>query len=264
MNTNSLKGRTALISGSTSGIGAAYARTLAAAGASVMINGLGDPSMIETIRRELEVLSGAPSRFCPADMSKPDQITEMVEQCHQTLGGPDILIANAGMQHIDAIECFPVDQWNQLIAVNLSSAFHLMRASIPHMKKKKWGRIIATASVHSMVASSYKSAYVASKHALVGLIKTAALEGASFGITANCISPGYVWTPLVENQIPATMKARSLSRAQVIDQVLLGNQPTGQFVEPAQIASLALFLCSDEAAQITGSNYSIDGGYTSQ
>ena len=258
-----LKGKTALVTGSTSGIGLAYAKALAAEGAQVMINGFGDAAAIEKERAGLEAISGK-ALYSDADMTKPDSIHAMVQRCHDELGGPDIVIANAGVQHVEPIDTFPVAKWDQIIAINLSSAFHLMQAAIPLMKAAKWGRIISTASAHSLVASPFKSAYVTAKHGIAGLTKTAALETATFGITVNCISPGYVWTPLVEQQIPDTMKARNMTREQVINDVLLVAQPTKQFVTSEQVAALAVFLCRDEAAQITGSNYSIDGGWTAE
>jgi 3-hydroxybutyrate dehydrogenase len=257
-----LEGKTALVTGSTSGIGLAYAKALAAEGAAVMINGFGDAVAIEAERAALATASGTTALYSDADMSDPAAIAAMVQTCHDRLGGPDIVIANAGIQHVAPIEEFPLGKWDQIIAINLSSAFHLMRAAIPLMKAKRWGRIITTASAHSLVASPFKSAYVTAKHGIAGLTKTAALETATFGITVNCISPGYVWTPLVERQIPDTMKARGLTRDQVIDDVLLPAQPTKQFVTPEQVAALALFLCRDEAAQVTGANYSMDGGWT--
>jgi len=257
-----LKGKTALITGSTSGIGLAYAKALAAEGASVMINGFGDAAAIEAERQALEGLSGAKAAYSPADMSKPDEIVAMVKACADELGGPDILINNAGIQHVAPIEEIPPEKWDAIIAINLSSAFHTIRAATPGMKARRWGRIINTASAHSLTASPFKSAYVTAKHGLAGLTKTVALELATFGVTANCISPGYVWTPLVENQIPDTMKARGMTREQVMNDVLLAGQPTKQFVTPEQVASLALWLCRDEAASVTGANLSMDGGWT--
>lgn len=259
-----LKGKTALITGSTSGIGAACATALAREGAAVMINGFGDPAAIEAQRQELEKLSAAKALWSGADMTKPEEIAAMVDDCHEKLGGPDILINNAGVQHVAPVDEFPLEKWDQLIALLLSAPFLAMRAALPHMKKKGWGRIISTASAHSMVASPNKSAYNAAKHGLVGLTKTAALEVAQKGITVNCISPGYVWTPLVENQIPDTMKTRGLTREQVINDVLLGAIPQKQFVMPDQIAAMALFLCRDEASAVTGSNMVVDGGWTAQ
>ena len=257
-----LKGKTALITGSTSGIGLAYAKVLAAEGAAIMINGFGDAAEIEKERAALAQTSGAEALYSPADMTKPAEIAAMVAECAEQLGGPDILISNAGVQHVAPIEEFPIEKWDQIIAINLSSTFHAVRAALPGMKAKKWGRIINTASAHSLTASPFKSAYVAAKHGLAGLTKTVALEAATFGITANCISPGYVWTPLVEKQIPDTMKARGMTREQVMNDVLLAGQPTKEFVTVEQVAALALFLCRDEAASITGANLSIDGGWT--
>ena len=257
-----LKGKTALVTGSTSGIGLAYAQAFAAEGAAVMINGFGDAAAIEGERAKLAAASGAGALHDPADMSKPDQIAAMVARCHDELGGPDILVINAGIQHVAPIEDFPPEKWDAIIAINLSSAFHLMRAVVPLMKARHWGRIISTASAHSLIASPNKSAYVTAKHGLAGLTKTIALETATHGITVNAISPGYVWTPLVENQIPDTMKARGLTREQVVNDVLLQAQPTKEFVQSDQVAALALYLCRDEARSITGANLTVDGGWT--
>jgi 3-hydroxybutyrate dehydrogenase len=257
-----LTGKTALITGSTSGIGLAYAKAFAAEGASVMINGFGDAAAIEAERLALEQASGAKAAYSSADMSKPDEIVAMVKACADQLGGPDILVNNAGIQHVAPIEEFPFEKWDAIIAINLNSAFHTIRAAVPGMKAKGWGRIINTASAHSMTASPFKSAYVTAKHGLAGLTKTVALELATFGVTANCISPGYVWTPLVENQIPDTMKARGMTREQVMNDVLLAGQPTKKFVTPEQVAALALWLCRDEAASMTGANVAMDGGWT--
>ncbi|MDQ1159109.1 3-hydroxybutyrate dehydrogenase [Sphingomonas sp. SORGH_AS 950] len=259
-----LKGKTAVISGSTSGIGLAYARALAAEGAAVMLNGFGEADAIEANRAALAELSGAAALYDAADMTRPDQIEAMIARAAAETGSVDIVINNAGIQHVAPIAEFPVEKWDAIIAINLSSAWHMMRAAIPHMRQKGWGRIITTASAHSLVASPNKSAYVAAKHGVVGITKTVALEVATDGITANCISPGYVWTPLVENQIPDTMKARGLSREQVIEDVLLKAQPTKEFVTVEQVAALALFLCRDEAKAITGANLSVDGGWTAQ
>lgn len=257
-----LKGKTAIVTGSTSGIGLAYAKAFAAEGANVVINGFGDAGAIEEERQALAQASDARALYDSADMSKPVEIEAMVARCHAELGGPDIIVNNAGIQHVAPIEDFPAEKYDAIIAICLSSAWHLSRAAVPLMKATKWGRIISTASAHSLVASPNKSAYVMAKHGIAGLTKTLALELATYGITVNAISPGYVWTPLVENQIPDTMKTRGLSREQVINDVLLAAQPTKEFVTPEQVAALALFLCRDETASITGANLSMDGGWT--
>jgi 3-hydroxybutyrate dehydrogenase len=256
------KGQTAVITGSTSGIGLGVARALAAQGANIVMNGFGPPDAIETARRAIEAEFGVKARYSAADMTKPAEIAAMIKTAESTFGSVDILVNNAGVQHVAPIEEFPIETWDTILAINLSAAFHTMRAVIAGMKARKWGRIINTASAHSLVASPFKSAYVTAKHGLVGLTKTAALELATFGITVNCISPGYVWTPLVERQIPDTMATRHLTREQVINDVLLAAQPTKQFVTVEQVAALAVYLCSDAASQITGSNLSIDGGWT--
>ena len=258
----SLQGKTALVTGSTSGIGLAYAKALAAQGVNLVINGFGDADAIEKERLALEATSGAKAIYSGHDLTKADEIEAMMKAAADAFGGADILINNAGTQHVAPIEDFPVDKWNLIIALNLSAAFHTTRLAVPYMKEKKWGRIIQTASAHSLVASPFKAAYVTAKHGLAGLTKTVALELATFGVTANCISPGYVWTPLVENQIPDTMKARGMTRDQVINDVLLAGQPTKQFVTAEQVADIALFLCSDAASNITGANISVDGGWT--
>ncbi|TPG18474.1 3-hydroxybutyrate dehydrogenase [Sphingomonas koreensis] len=256
-----LKGKSALITGSTSGIGLAYAKAFAAEGAQVMINGFGDSGEIEKERAALEATSGK-ALYDAADMTKPDEIAAMVQRCHDELGGPDIIVANAGIQHVARIEDFPADKFEAIVKINLTSAWYLMQAAVSLMKAKKWGRIISTASAHSLVASPNKSAYVMAKHGIAGLTKTIALETATDGITVNCISPGYVWTPLVEAQIPDTMASRGMTREQVMNDVLLAAQPTKQFVTPEQVAAMAVFLCRDEAASITGANLSMDGGWT--
>jgi len=258
----SLAKRNALVTGSTSGIGLAIARALAKEGANVMINGMGEAGAIENERARLEKDFGVTALYNSADMTRPAQIAAMVADAQQKLGSLDILVNNAGIQFVSPIEDFPIDKWDAIIAINLSAAFHAMRAATPGMKAQKWGRIVSTASAHSLVASPFKAAYVSAKHGLAGLTKTVALELATFGITANCISPGYVWTPLVENQIPDTMKARGLTREQVINDVILAAQPTKQFVTADQVAAMVVYLCSDAAAQITGANLSIDGGWT--
>ena len=259
-----LKSRSAVITGSTSGIGLAIARALAKEGANVMINGLGEAEAIETTRSAIEKDYGVRALYHGADMTKPAEIAQMIETAQSQLGAVDILVNNAGIQHVSPVEDFPPEKWDQIIAINLSSAFHAIRAATPFMKARKWGRIINTASAHSLVASPFKSAYVTAKHGLAGLNKTVALELATFGITCNCISPGYVWTPLVEAQIPDTMKARNMTKDQVIQEVMLERQPTKRFVTVEQVAGTALFLASDAAAEITGTNISIDGGWTAQ
>ena len=257
-----LNGKSAVVTGSTSGIGLAYARAFAKEGANVLINGFGEPDAIEKERSAIEREFGVKAVYSPADMTKPAEIEAMIRQAEEQFGAVDILVNNAGIQHVAPIEEFPIEKWDQIIAINLSSAFHAIRAAVPGMKAKGWGRIIQTASAHSLVASPFKSAYVSAKHAIAGLTKTVALEVATHKITCNCISPGYVWTPLVEKQIPDTMKARGLTKEEVIKDVLLEAQPTKEFVTSEQVAALAVFLCSDEAAQITGANLSIDGGWT--
>ncbi|RHW19144.1 3-hydroxybutyrate dehydrogenase [Sphingomonas gilva] len=257
-----LKGKTAIVTGSTSGIGLAYAKAFAAEGAHVVINGFGDAADIEKERAALADSSGAAALYDPADMTKPDQIAALVERAVAETGGADIIVNNAGIQHVARIEDFPPEKMEAIIAINLTSAWYMMRAAVPHMKKKGWGRIISTASAHSLVASPNKSAYVMAKHGIAGLTKTIALEVATDGITVNCISPGYVWTPLVEKQIPDTMASRGLTRDQVLNDVLLSAQPTREFVTPEQVAAFALFLCRDEAKSITGANLSMDGGWT--
>ena len=257
-----LKGKNAVVTGSTSGIGLAYARALAKEGVNIVINGFGTAADIEKERQAIESEFQVKCVYDPADMTKPAEIAGMIANAEKTFGSVDILINNAGVQYVSEIENFPVEKWDQIIAINLSSAFHTIRAAVPGMKSRKWGRIVNTASAHSLVASPFKSAYVAAKHGLAGLNKVVALELATYGVTANCISPGYVWTPLVEKQIPATMEARHLSRDQVIHDVLLEAQPTKEFVTVDQVAALAVFLCSDAAAQITGTDIPIDGGWT--
>src|SRR3954463_3277549 len=258
----SLTGKAAVVTGSTSGIGLAIARAFAREGANIVLNGMGASDDIEKERSGIESGFGVKAVHSPADMSKPAEVAEMVKLGESTFGAVDILVNNAGIQFVSPIEEFPVEKWDAIIAINLSSAFHSIRAAVPGMKKRGWGRIINTASAHSLVASPFKSAYVSAKHGIAGLTKTVALELAAHKITCNCISPGYVWTPLVEKQIPDTMKARNMTKDQVINEVLLAAQPTKQFVTPGQVAALALFLCGDDASQITGANLSIDGGWT--
>ena len=247
-----LTGKTAVVTGSTSGIGLAIARALAGEGAKLILNGFGDPAEIDKLKAEL----GA--GYSDADLTRVEAIEAMMAEA----GPVDILVNNAGTQHVAPVDEFPVDKWNLIIALNLSAAFHTTRLAVPGMRARGWGRIVNTASAHSLVASPNKSAYVAAKHGIAGFTKTVALETATAGITVNCISPGYVWTPLVEAQIPDQMATRHLTREQVMNDVLLAAQPTKKFVTVDQVAALALFLCRDEAASITGANYSIDGGWT--
>jgi 3-hydroxybutyrate dehydrogenase len=259
-----LKTKTALVTGSTSGIGLAIARAFAAEGANIVLNGFGKAEEIEATRAGLEKEFGVGAHYSSADMSKPTQIEAMVTEAQGRFGSVDVLVNNAGIQFVSPVDEFPAEKWEQIIAINLSSAFYTMKAAIPGMKERGWGRIINTASAHSLVASPYKSAYVAAKHGIAGLTKTAALELAQHKITVNCISPGYVWTPLVEAQIPDTMRVRGLTKEEVINDVMLKGQPTKEFVTVEQVAALAVFLCSDAASQMTGANLSMDGGWTAQ
>jgi 3-hydroxybutyrate dehydrogenase len=249
-----LSGKRALVTGSTSGIGLAVARALRAEGAEVVLSGFGEPDTIAALCEELE------ARHIGADLSQ----RAGVEALMAGAGLVDILVNNAGVQHVAPVEEFPVEKWDQIIALNLTAAFDTARLAVPQMKAAGWGRIINIASAHSLTASPFKAAYVAAKHGLAGLTKTLALELATHNITANCISPGYVWTPLVENQIPDTMKARGLNRDEVIEQVLLVRQPTRKFVQPADIGAMAVFLCRDEANNMNGANISMDGGWTAE
>lgn len=257
-----LRGRRAVITGSTSGIGLAIARAFAAQGVNVMINGFGTPDEIEAERAGIEAEFHVRALYSAADMSVPAAVVSMVTEAEEELGSVDILVNNAGIQFVAPIVEFPPEKWDAIIAINLSSAFHAIRAAAPGMKRRGWGRIINTASAHALVASPFKSAYVAAKHGIAGLTKTAALEFARDRITVNAIAPGYVWTPLVEKQIPGTMEARNMSREQVIHDVLLEAQPTKEFVTSEQVAALATFLASDDAASITGTVIAMDGGWT--
>ena len=257
-----LKGRNAIVTGSTSGIGLGMALALAKAGANVMINGLGSEAEIAAATKEVAA-AGTRVLFDPANMLRHNQIAEMVERCEKELGSVDILINNAGIQHVAPVEEFPIEKWDAIIAINLTSAFHTTRAAVPGMKKRKWGRIINLCSAHSLVASPFKSAYVSAKHGLAGFTKTVALELATSGITVNAISPGFVKTPLVERQIPDLAKSKGVTIEEAQKEILEA-QPTGHFVEVEEIGALAAFLASDMAASITGSNYSIDGGWTAR
>ncbi|MFC4272320.1 3-hydroxybutyrate dehydrogenase [Sneathiella chungangensis] len=259
-----LKNKVAVITGSTSGIGEGCARALAKEGCHLVINGFGDASEIEALRASFEADYGITCLYSPADMTKPDEIAEMFEMTVRELGGVDILINNAGIQYVSPIAEFPTEKWDAIIAINLSSAFHTMHHAIPIMTKRGWGRIINTASAHALVASPNKSAYVAAKHGIAGLTKTAALEVARDNITVNAICPGYVWTPLVEKQIPDTARTRGMTEEEVINDVMLASAATKKFTSIEQVAALALFLCGEAAENITGSLQVIDGGWTAQ
>ncbi len=257
-----LKGKTAVVTGSTSGIGLGIAEGFAKEGINLVLNGFGDAAEIETIRAGLASKFGIKVTYDGADMSKPEQIEAMMKKAAADFGGVDILVNNAGIQHVCPVEDFPTAKWDAIIAINMSSAFHTTKMAVPYMKSKGWGRIINVASAHAMVASPFKSAYVASKHGIMGFTKTVALEVAEKGITCNAICPGYVLTPLVEKQIPDTAKARGMTEEQVKKDVLLAAQPTKQFVTTQQVAGTAIFLCSDSAASITGTNIMVEGGWT--
>ncbi len=259
-----LSGKAAIVTGSTSGIGLCIARAFAEEGANIVINGLGPAEESEAERAGIEKDFGVKCIYSGANMMKPDEIKGLIDLCVNTYGSVDVLVNNAGIQHVAPIEEFPPEKWDAIIAINLTAAFHATRHALPHMKAKKWGRIISTASAHSLVASPFKSAYVSAKHGLIGFTKTVALETATFGITANAISPGYVWTPLVAKQIPDTMKARNMTEEQVKKDVLLAAQPTKQFVTVEEVAAMAVYLCSDAAKSITGTNMQIDGGWVAQ
>ena len=256
--------KTALVTGSTSGIGLGIATALAAGGANVILNGFGDPNEIEKLRAKLAADHAVEVRFEAADLSQQDAIEQMMGNAIEQFGAVDILVNNAGIQFVAPIDEFPVAKWNAILALNLTASFHTIRLALPAMKANKWGRIVNIASAHALVASPYKSAYVAAKHGIAGLTKTVALEVATHGITMNAVCPGYVWTPLVEKQIPDTAKARGLTEAQVIDDVLLHAQPTKKFVQVPEVAALTAFLASDAAASITGAVIPIDGGWTAQ
>ncbi len=264
LSTKALAGKSAIVTGSTSGIGLGIARAFAQAGMHVMLNGFGDAAEIEQTRADLEKTFGVKVAYSGADMTKPEEIAGMVAEAAKRLGKVDVLVNNAGIQHVEAIETFPVAKWDAIIAINLSSAFHAIRAVVPEMKARNWGRIINVASAHALVASPFKSAYVAAKHGVLGLTKTVALETAEHGITVNAICPGYVLTPLVQKQIPETAKARNLTEEQVIRDVLLHAQPTRKFVTTEEIGALAVFLCTGGGASITGAALPIEGGWTAQ
>ncbi len=261
---NDLKGQVAVISGSTSGIGLALARAVASRGGDVVLNGLGDPSEIERTRAEMEASCGVRVRYHAADMRKGDEVADMVAFAKHQLGRLDILVNNAGIQHVEAVEKFPSDKWEQIIAINLSSAFYATRAAIPIMKAQGRGRIINMASAHGLVASPFKSAYVAAKHGVIGFTKTVALEVAQDNITCNAICPGFVETPIVEKQIADQARTRGMSKEQILKDVILGSQPTKRFVTTDELAGIFLYLVSDLGASANGASFSIDGGWTAQ
>jgi 3-hydroxybutyrate dehydrogenase len=257
-----LKDRVAIVTGSTSGIGLGIARSLAAEGAHVVLNGLGDRREIDLLCQDMAADSGVDVRYDDADMSRPDQIVAMIERANRHFGHVDIIVNNAGVQKVAPVEEFPPEKWDSIIAINLSAAFHTIRAAVPGMRARGWGRIVNIASAHGLVASPYKSAYVAAKHGVLGLTKTVALEVAESGITCNAICPGYVRTPLVEGQIRDTARARGITEEQVIRDVMLGEQPTKKFVTVEELGAHTVFLCGEHAASITGTAIPVDGGWT--
>jgi len=259
-----LKGKAALVTGSTSGIGRGIAELFAREGADVMLNGFGAAGEIERLRSSLAKDHGVKALYHGADMTKPAEIAAMVAEAAKAFGRVDILVNNAGIQHVAPVDEFPIDKWDAIIAINLSSAFHATRAALPGMKRAKWGRVINIASAHGLVASPYKSAYVAAKHGIVGFTKSLALEVAELGITANSICPGYVMTPIVEKQIDDQAKVHGIPRENVIRDVILAPQPTKEFVRIEDVAAMALYLASDAAAQVNGTALSIDGGWTAR
>lgn len=256
-----LNGKSVVVTGSTSGIGLGIARSFAAEGANIMLNGLGDAVEIETLRAGIEADFKVKAVYSPADMTRPAEIADMIAQAKRELGSVDVLVNNAGIQYVAPVDEFPPEKWDQIIAVNLTSAFHTTRAAVPMMKANGWGRIINIASAHGLIASPFKSAYIAAKHGIVGLTKTVALEIAEQGITCNAICPGWVKTPLVDKQIDAQAAAHKMPRDDVIRNVILERQPTKEFVKIEEVAALAVFLAGDAAASITGASMSIDGGW---
>jgi 3-hydroxybutyrate dehydrogenase len=259
-----LHGKSAIVTGSTSGIGLGMARALARNGANVMLNGFGDAGQIETLRRSFETEHGVQARYNAADMSKPEQIQQLVETAAREFGGLDILVNNAGVQHTAPVEEFPPERWESIISINLSAVFYGIHWALPHLRRKGWGRIINIASVHGLVASVQKAAYIAAKHGVVGLTKTVALETAGSGVTCNAICPGWVLTPLVQKQVDDRAAQRNISNEQAKRELLSEKQPSGQFVTPEQIGELAVFLCSPGADQMTGVAIPIDGAWTAQ
>ena len=256
------KGKTALVTGSTSGIGLGIAQRLAESGANIVLNGFGDAAEIDDLRRRMATQTGVDVQYDGADMSKPEAIERMMARAIERFGAVDILVNNAGIQHVAPVDEFPLDKWDAILAINLSAAFHTTRLALPKMKQRGFGRIVNIASAHALVASPYKSAYVAAKHGIAGFTKTVALEVAEQGITVNAVCPGYVLTPLVQKQIPDTARARGISEEQVVRDVLLAAQPTKKFVTVEQVAAFTAFLCSNDAASITGAVLPIEGGWT--
>jgi 3-hydroxybutyrate dehydrogenase len=264
MQSTSLTGKTALVTGSTSGIGLGIARALSAQGANIVFNGFGDSQEIKNLQANVETEFGVKTLYHNADMSKPAEIEALMQAVEEQFGGADILVNNAGIQHVANIEDFPVEKWDAIIAINLSSAFHTTRLALPYMKRKNWGRIINVASAHGLVASAQKSAYVASKHGIVGFTKVTALETAQSGITCNAICPGWVLTPLVQKQVDARAAQQHLSIDEAKRSLLAEKQPSGEFVTPEQLGALAVFLCSDAASQVRGVAWNMDGGWVAQ
>lgn len=261
---NMLKSKNAIVTGSSSGIGLGIAKSFAGAGMNVLMNGIEPSEEVEAERGGIETEHGVKVLYKQADMTQPGEIRELIELGESSFGQVDVLVNNAGIQFVSPIDEFPEDKWDAVIAINLSSAFHTIKAALPGMKKRGWGRIINIASAHGLVASPYKSAYVAAKHGIVGITKTVALEAAESGVTVNAICPGYVWTPLVAKQVPDTARARGITEQEVIDDVMLRAQPTKKFVTIEQVAELARYLCGDAASSITGTSVSMDGGWTAQ
>jgi 3-hydroxybutyrate dehydrogenase len=264
MQTRQLAGKTALVTGSTSGIGLGIAQALAAEGANIVFNGFGDATQVADLQKQTAAHFGVKTAYFGADMTKPEQIEQMMKDAISQFGSVDILVNNAGIQHVATIEDFPVERWDAVIAINLTSAFHTTRLVLPVMQQKNWGRIINIASAHGLVASIGKSAYVASKHGIVGLTKVTALENAQTGITCNAICPGWVLTPLVQKQVDARAASNQISIEQAKRELLLEKQPSGEFVTPEQLGALAVFLCSDAAAQVRGVAWNMDGGWVAQ
>jgi 3-hydroxybutyrate dehydrogenase len=259
-----LEGKIALVTGSTSGIGLGVAERLAAEGAGVLLNGFGDPQTVEKLKNALAFDHGVPVVYSGADLSDPEAIRRMMAIAAETLGEVDILVNNAGIQHVAAIEEFPIEKWDAILAINLSAAFHAIRLALPGMKRRGWGRIVNIASAHGLVGSPFKSAYVAAKHGVVGLSKVVALEAAQSGVTCNTICPGYVWTPLVEKQIEDQARTHGVPRDKVVSDILLKAQPNKRFAQTSEIGALVAFLCSDSAASISGAALPVDGGWTAQ